>query len=312
MTQNPSKNKLIATALGALAIGIAAPAEAQNATPSPVDPVPPPVVTPEPAPPVALPAPTLVTTPAPAVTLTLPDLPAIDDAPARPAAKAKPTSRAAVAKAASAKPAPIAQAPAKPAPVVTETAPPARAESAAPASQPAAAAPAARIGDGAAATDDWTNLALAGGIALAGLAGAGAFAFARRRDDDPVVAPAVDPVVDEVDAPDAATDTRPVAPVTAIAEPALAYTAANGRAVGRHEAAAEAGPSQDNPFLTRRARLRHARFYDRKERLSADAPQAPEAPPAPLPTPAPRNEQVTYVFGKDRPRGLGAPVLRRV
>lgn len=65
-----------------------------------------------------------------------------------------------------------------------------------------------------------------------------------------------------------------MAPATVEAEPVYARQAAQvpvGSAMGRHEAAAMRGPSADNPFLTRRARVRRARFYDRRERLAAEA-----------------------------------------
>jgi hypothetical protein len=41
--------------------------------------------------------------------------------------------------------------------------------------------------------------------------------------------------------------------------------------MGRHEALAMAGPSEDNPFLTLKKRLKRARFYDRRERMDYDA-----------------------------------------
>lgn len=41
--------------------------------------------------------------------------------------------------------------------------------------------------------------------------------------------------------------------------------------MGRHEATALAGPTQDNPFLTLKKRLKRARFFDRRERLQYEA-----------------------------------------
>ncbi len=59
------------------------------------------------------------------------------------------------------------------------------------------------------------------------------------------------------------------APVTApvnLGVTALSRQPIGGRRpVGYHEMLAERGPSADNPFLTRKNRLRRARFYDRQE-----------------------------------------------
>ncbi|WP_454887884.1 hypothetical protein [Sphingomonas oryzagri] len=40
---------------------------------------------------------------------------------------------------------------------------------------------------------------------------------------------------------------------------------------GRHARAAYLGPTADNPFLSLRSRLKRASFYDRRERLAAEA-----------------------------------------
>lgn len=53
--------------------------------------------------------------------------------------------------------------------------------------------------------------------------------------------------------------------------PAPAATIATMPGMGRHERAALAGPTPDNPFLTRRNRVKRARFYDRQERVAAEA-----------------------------------------
>jgi hypothetical protein len=77
------------------------------------------------------------------------------------------------------------------------------------------------------------------------------------------------------------------------------------------EAAAEQGPTADNPFLTRRARMRRAHFYDRQARLHAAAVDQPSTMPAPAPA-QPADRHITYVFGKNAPNRLGAkPALRR-
>lgn len=73
--------------------------------------------------------------------------------------------------------------------------------------------------------------------------------------------------------------------------------------MGRHERAALAGPTADNPFLTRRARLKRARFYDERERMGmvdAEAAAPARTPVAPAAQPvgaAPRQEV-------ERPRAI--------
>ncbi|GAA4780191.1 hypothetical protein GCM10023219_30150 [Stakelama sediminis] len=187
---------------------------------------------------------------------------------------------------------------AKPAPVTAETAKTSASDSVTatdtqqadpapivmPASQPvapqqqASAAPQATTGDFDSRTALW--------IALAGLAvlAAGAAALMRRSRKERVetgAAVAAEPVVTRPVAPQpepAFMAREPVAPTpTPVAQPAPVRAAAMpafepaSYVSGRHERAAEAGPTADNPFLTRKNRLRRARFYDRQERLAAEA-----------------------------------------
>ncbi|WNO53146.1 hypothetical protein [Stakelama saccharophila] len=91
-------------------------------------------------------------------------------------------------------------------------------------------------------------------------------AYATQPAEAPV--PAADPAVGRESAP--AMPPRPVA--------AAATMRRNGEP-GRHERAAERGPTPDNPFLTRRKRIARARFYDRRERLVAEAANRPSDMP---------------------------------
>jgi hypothetical protein len=135
-----------------------------------------------------------------------------------------------------------------------------------------------------------------GGAGLIVLGGA-AFAFSRRkrRDEqedevllnepamaDPVAAPAY------------------VAPAYAPAVAAPATTAqpmalANGfdlSRFGRHTRAAYVGPTPENPSLSLRRRLKHASFFDGRERMAGMAPEAAMAPVAQ--TAQASNEQVVF------------------
>lgn len=53
--------------------------------------------------------------------------------------------------------------------------------------------------------------------------------------------------------------------------PAPGFAAASGGSMGRHEAMALVGPTADNPFLTRKKRVKRAHFYDHQDRLAYDA-----------------------------------------
>lgn len=297
MTKPTLNRKLIATALGALAVGIAAPATAQDA----------PVINPQttPPPPVATQAPPapapIVAAPAPAPALKLPE---IEVEPAETARADRPAPRRAVAprtvaqaaapveRAASA-PAAIAPAPLVNAPV--EADPPAA--SSVPEAAPAAATAAAPATE---TRPDWGTIGLIGGAGLLAAGAAAGLGRRRRIEPDDSDLPFEPAIVPER----AATiDPAPIFPATAV----------SADAHGDHVALAEAGPTRDNPFLTRRARLKRARFLDRRAR-EMEAERAAHAPVAAEPVGnAARGEQVSYAFGKPRGGlnfGFGKPVTR--
>lgn len=70
----------------------------------------------------------------------------------------------------------------------------------------------------------------------------------------------------------------PVQPVPTLAQAIATKTttdrAGPDRMVGRHEAMVDFGPTPDNPFLTRRNRLRRAHFLDRQEAAANASPDA--------------------------------------
>ena len=127
---------------------------------------------------------------------------------------------------------------------------------------------------------------IAGGAAALLIVGGAGLAFARRRRHT-----ADEIAYDEVihDAPVQRFEpTAPRAPVASEAaqwvspayaprapEPAAprttpAFAAAPSGSMGRHEALAMAGPTEDNPFVTLNKRLKRARFLDRQERIAYD------------------------------------------
>ena len=111
---------------------------------------------------------------------------------------------------------------------------------------------------------------IAGGAAALLLAGGAAFALMRRRRTDFIVEDTRYEDIATAPAPEA--NRAPVfsaPPAKPRSTPAFA-TAPHG-SMGRHEALAMAGPSEDNPFLTLKKRLKRARFYDRRERMDYDA-----------------------------------------
>lgn len=299
MSKKQSTRKLVATALGALAADIAAPALAQDAS---VPQTPPVVAAPEPTPPIveAPASAPMVQAPAPAPEPFQLKVPELDPVPAptvrtaRVQSAPRATSRATPVRA----PAPSkATAPTEPRPITPE------APIAPVAAAPVARAPEASITTPATAPDttaDWMLIGGAAGLGLLGMAGGTALAMRRRREA--MTPERVDPA------------TAPVAPtLTPAPLPAAAPSLAERGIVGRHQAAAMVGPTADNPFLTRRARLRHARFLDRQEAL-AMAPAETPMVADPVTEPAEQRAeatQVTYSFGKgDRRFGFGPPVLR--
>lgn len=142
-----------------------------------------------------------------------------------------------------------------------------------------------------------TELGLIGGaVAIGGIVGV-ALLNRRRRDPD---APPFDVIAASSAPPPPARQPRAEVPPPAIAPIAAAATHAaapvrqpqmqaqtnapssigpcstkpRSTAVGRHEAMVEDGPTADNPFLTRRNRLRRARFLDKQEQQAGPATPA--------------------------------------
>ena len=118
---------------------------------------------------------------------------------------------------------------------------------------------------------------LAGGAAALLIVGGAGLAFASRRRrvvaeeatvyDYERVAVAPEPV--------AASNTQWVTPAYAPREDVAprtvpTFAAAPSGSMGRHEAMAMAGPTDDNPFATLSKRLKRARFLDRQERVAYD------------------------------------------
>ncbi|GAO79262.1 predicted protein [Sphingopyxis sp. C-1] len=126
---------------------------------------------------------------------------------------------------------------------------------------------------------------LAGGAAALLIVGGMGLAFARRRRvereyvEDDYAPIAAEPVV-AAPAMAARTDagetqqwvTPAYAPRERVETPASvpAFAAAPSGSMGRHEAMAMAGPTEDNPFATLSKRLKRARFLDRQERVAYD------------------------------------------
>lgn len=124
---------------------------------------------------------------------------------------------------------------------------------------------------------------IGGALAIGGLAAAAMFAGRRRRDPDgapedyvaatfaprdsdadPIIAmPLARPRADAATVAPTAT-TATIAPFKPIYGATQAQTSKSG-AVGRHMRMAEQGPTTDNPFLTRKNRMRRARFLDAQE-----------------------------------------------
>jgi len=118
---------------------------------------------------------------------------------------------------------------------------------------------------------------LAGGAAALLIVGGAGLAFASRRrrvvaeeetvyDYEPVaVAP------EPATAPSKQWITPAYAPREDVAPRTVpAFAAAPSGSMGRHEAMAMAGPTEDNPFATLSKRLKRARFLDRQERVAYD------------------------------------------
>ncbi|HJS10633.1 hypothetical protein, partial [Sphingopyxis sp.] len=120
---------------------------------------------------------------------------------------------------------------------------------------------------------------IAGGAAALLIIGGAGFAFARRRraigedaaayDYEPAPLAATEPVTGEtqpwITPAYAPRDEEELAPRTI-----PAFIAAPTGSMGRHEAMAMAGPTDDNPFATLSKRLKRARFLDQQERAVYD------------------------------------------
>lgn len=301
MTNTQRNRKLVATALGALAAGIAAPAIAQEA---------PVVITTSPAPaPVAAPEASAPVPPAPV--LRLPELAPEEAAPTP--ARAKPETRRSTSVAAAKVVRP------RPAASEARPAPPVAVAVRAPTPTPAPISPTlksvppetrARIAaDRPTETSaDWTTIALTGGAGLVGAGAIAALASRRRRNGEGETRFSTDGAVSEQPAP--ADD-----PMISVSTPPLASTAP-AASYDSYVAAADAGPTADNPFLTRKARMRRARFLEARQ-AEAAAAEARTAPPRDLRDPAAAKvrsgNQVVHRIGKPRRSfgfGFGGPATR--
>ena len=256
---------LALSSTAAFAQEIVAPPTMPAAAPAPM------LVIPQSAPVPAAPAPVIVmpTQPTPPVVAEAPArVPrATRQAAQRPAATARPAARVAAPAPVARTAAPIATA----APVVAaEASPPADIEFAP--AQTAFPADATPELDTATTADTDTGLGagelglIGGALAVGGIAAAALFARRRRRDPAPEP---VDVFAARSAAPPTPLTPPPVAaertaPVAAAVAPLVAHRPV-AAGTGFHVHQAEQGPTADNPFLTRRNRLRRARFLDAQE-----------------------------------------------
>lgn len=202
-------------------------------------------------------------------------------------------------------------------PALTPAAPASRApadELAAAPEAPAATAPTAQQATAdQPAEADWSTI---GGIAAVGGAaalGIGGLALSRRRRDpladDAIATNAIvaEPVIQPANAYAEEVATPVAAPAMVTAAPAFARETPAFEGVGRHVAAARVGPTPENPFLTERARMRRARFLDKREEM--ELARNPMPVEATRPSVAARSSdelQTTYRFGKGKAGGLGS------
>lgn len=247
----------------------------------------PPVVTlPTPAPPTRAPVATLPTPAAPVQRVTVPEVAPVAAAQTpraeRPAAPVRARAATTSQRSATA-PAPVAPAPAEPAPApflppestMTEAPAPAALPPVTTGTDPVQASPAS-----AEAGNDVLPIA-GGALGLAVLAG-GAYALARRRRRDEGDQEAYeisdsweqDHAMQVVTAPDHAS-----IPVAAPVRPSVAAAAVPAgvdiATLGRHTRAAYEGPTQDNPSLSLKRRLKRAAFFDQREAMTREAGEAP-------------------------------------
>lgn len=119
---------------------------------------------------------------------------------------------------------------------------------------------------------------LAGGAAALLIVGGLGLAYARRRrtageiyDEAPTYEYARTPAVEPATGSAQQWVTPAYAPREEVAPRTVpAFAAAPSGSMGRHEAMALAGPTDDNPFATLSKRLKRARFLDRQERAAYD------------------------------------------
>lgn len=320
MTQ--STKKLLTTAAFAALASTALPSFAQEAPATPeatapavADPAPV-VVQAQPAPPVALPqvaagTPTPVA-PAPATTvLKMPEL----EAPTAPISRAErtatrtPTAAAAVNRRA-APAAPAAPEPNTMTPTPTSNTIPAPEELAPAPSSVSPNATAETVNPATSSADtDWATI---GGIAAVGGAaalGIGGLALIRRRRDDDTAEFDTSAVVERhpLRTGDVERAAMAVEPATVPVQPMLRSAPAGE---GRHVRAAMEGPTAENPFLTERARMRRARFLDKREALArAENPAAHSLGVDDRRVASVARDaqfQTTYRLNKAKPSGFGS------
>lgn len=313
MTQ--STKKLLATVAFAALASTALPSFAQEApatidqtAPSPASEVPPAVQQTQAAPPIVLPqittAATTLAAPVPIPAQTILKVPTIDAPAPRAAAPVKPATAARKPVVALDQRSASVSDTAPAAPAVASIDPVTPATTAA---LPSAAVPATvttTVDTSAPADDiDW---ALIGGIAAAGLAlGVGGLALTRRRrpDEDVGALPAVSSATPLF----AGAGAELAPPARPVSVPARSFVEPNG--AGHHVAAAARGPTAENPFLTERARIRRARFLDKREAIEGvSAPSAAaeqQSAGANRESARPAQTQTTYSLAKTKPQRFG-------
>ena len=302
MSYDQTMLRLGSTAIAAILALSATPVLAQSSDPAPapvtITPPAAPAVTPD-ATPTPAAAPMTVapaTTPAPAptpmATQSTPVMHVADDSADASSAQAdkpapKTTAHRTVAKSASKTEAAPKPATAPPAPAESAAAPmaalPAAATAPAPVVQPVPAAPKAAnpAPTAQADTGDMLMIGGAGALGILALAGGGyALRRRKRRDDEEEVAYAYEPETTEVIEPAMAAPLA-VAPASAPIVPATTAeeTLPEGFDIshyGRHAQAAFRGPTPDNPSLSLKTRLKRAAFFDKRERVAAEAGAMPQ------------------------------------
>ena len=139
-----------------------------------------------------------------------------------------------------------------------------------------------------AASNNMLPIAVAVGLALLALIGLAVVMRRRklRREEEVADAYEVEPAFEgpaPVDPLFAKQASAPLAaPAAAVAEPALAGPCADA-APGSHVEAACEGPTEDNPSLSIKKRLKRAQFFDQREQLAAAGMAVPVEADAGLP-----------------------------